>query len=206
LEERFGRCAIAAAKTFKEKTQMETRQQAAAAGYPKDITTAGGEKWTVYSKEQEADVLRTHGGYVKPAPAMARAGAAAPGLISARPIENTYTDVPLDGKHVITPVPFDAHEQIVRGPHSHTRLGGYKSAAPTVVLDEDGEVVSAQEYPKVIKRGDESWTVYGKDQEADVAKLPEFPKEILVGGERWTVYDAEQEKEVRAQHGAVKVS
>jgi hypothetical protein len=104
----------------------------------------------------------------------------------------------LDGKHAIGPTAFDAHEQIVRGPHKHSRLAGYQPAPPTVTLDEKGDVKTAQEFPKVIKRGDENWTVYSAEQEKAVAAMPEYPKEILVRGEKWTVYSKEQETDIRA--------
>lgn len=34
----------------------------------------------------------------------------------------------LDGKEPIKPVPFDAHEQVVRLPHTHSVKEGYKPA------------------------------------------------------------------------------
>lgn len=36
----------------------------------------------------------------------------------------------LDGKDKITPVPFDAHEQVARGPHTHSLKEGYQPAKP----------------------------------------------------------------------------
>lgn len=34
----------------------------------------------------------------------------------------------LDGKDKITPTPFDQHESVVRGPHSHSLENGYEKA------------------------------------------------------------------------------
>jgi hypothetical protein len=45
----------------------------------------------------------------------------------------------LDGTEVLKPVPFDAHEQLVRNPHTYSREEGYTSAPAT-----------AEEYPKAV--------------------------------------------------------
>jgi len=34
----------------------------------------------------------------------------------------------LDGTDKIVPTPYDAHEQVVRGPHTHSREEGYQPA------------------------------------------------------------------------------
>jgi len=36
----------------------------------------------------------------------------------------------LDGKGKIVPTPYDAHEQVVRGPHTHSLKDGYQKAEP----------------------------------------------------------------------------
>lgn len=36
----------------------------------------------------------------------------------------------LDGKDKIKPTPYDAHEQVVRGPHTHSIEKGYEAAKP----------------------------------------------------------------------------
>jgi hypothetical protein len=38
----------------------------------------------------------------------------------------------LDGTEKLTHTPFDAHEQIVRGPHTHGKYGYQKAEAPKV--------------------------------------------------------------------------
>lgn len=48
----------------------------------------------------------------------------------------------LDGTDVIKPTPFDAHEQVVRGPHSHSIEEGYKPAAAYKPEENGGEKVS----------------------------------------------------------------
>jgi hypothetical protein len=56
----------------------------------------------------------------------------------------------LDGKDKITPTPFDAHEQIVRGPHTHSLKDGYQKvkevAKETVaaVVEAVGEVAKSE--------------------------------------------------------------
>ena len=52
----------------------------------------------------------------------------------------------LDGTDKITPVPFDAHEQVVRGHHSHSAEKGYHKAdwnapaeEPAAEEQKDGE-------------------------------------------------------------------
>ena len=52
---------------------------------------------------------------------------------------------PLDGKEPVKPVPFDAHEQIVRQPHTHSLEDGYQPAEP-----QDGPA----EYPKAVDHYD----------------------------------------------------
>ena len=51
----------------------------------------------------------------------------------------------LDGKTPIKPVPFDAHEQIVRGPHTHSLEDGYQ---PAEAADEP------EQYPKAVDHVD----------------------------------------------------
>jgi hypothetical protein len=58
--------------------------------------------------------------------------------------------VPLDGKHTLRPVPFDAHEQIVRRSHSHSLAEGYR---PLDVPGAGSEDYVPQEYPKHVVVG-----------------------------------------------------
>lgn len=45
----------------------------------------------------------------------------------------------LDGKDKITPTPFDAHEQVVRKPHTHSLEHGYQPLKEEPKADEAGE-------------------------------------------------------------------
>lgn len=38
----------------------------------------------------------------------------------------------LDGSEVFKPTPFDAHEQVVRKPHTHSKEDGYQPVKPEV--------------------------------------------------------------------------
>lgn len=55
----------------------------------------------------------------------------------------------LDGKDNITPTPFDAHEQVVRGPHTHVPI-----ADPTLAAHKASGYKAAdyehQEFPKAV--------------------------------------------------------
>ena len=51
----------------------------------------------------------------------------------------------LDGTDKITPTPFDAHEKVVRGPHTHSAASGYEATE-----------YEHQEFPKVLKHDEES--------------------------------------------------
>ena len=62
----------------------------------------------------------------------------------------------LDGKDVIKPTPFDAHEKIVRGHHTHSKDAGYESAK-----------YEHQEFPKAGKK---------IDKETGEAEIVEAPK------------------------------
>jgi len=55
----------------------------------------------------------------------------------------------LDGTDRIRPTPFDAHEQIVRGPHTHSLDGGYRTAGVA-------EEYVPQEFPKVVDVNEET--------------------------------------------------
>lgn len=61
------------------------------------------------------------------------------------------------------PVPFDAHEQVVRQPHTHSRVGGYQA----VPYEE-------QEFPKheqVENEDGSTETVVNRGTYADLAKI-----------------------------------
>jgi hypothetical protein len=51
----------------------------------------------------------------------------------------------LDGTEQLKPTPFDAHEQVVRGPHTHSNAEGYQTT----------EAVAA-EYPKAVAHDKET--------------------------------------------------
>ena len=54
----------------------------------------------------------------------------------------------LDGKDKITPTPFDAHEQVVRKPHTHDPEHGYQPVEEHVkVLAEDVTEEVAEDEP-----------------------------------------------------------
>lgn len=59
----------------------------------------------------------------------------------------------LDGKDKITPTPFDAHEQVVRQQHTHSKEGGYEA-------DPDFE---ASEFPKAVAHTEAGEPVVAKD-------------------------------------------
>lgn len=58
----------------------------------------------------------------------------------------------LDGKEKITPTPFDAHERVVRGTHSHSAGEGYQPAE-----------YEHQEYPKAVAHREDGEPVVAKD-------------------------------------------
>lgn len=41
----------------------------------------------------------------------------------------------LDGTDKITPTPFDAHEKVVRGPHTHSLKDGYQPVKPAALVE-----------------------------------------------------------------------
>lgn len=51
----------------------------------------------------------------------------------------------LDGKEKISPTPFDTHEKVVRGPHTHTAGEGYQPVE-----------AEHQEFPKVLAHNEDS--------------------------------------------------
>lgn len=66
----------------------------------------------------------------------------------------------LDGKELIKPTPFDAHEQIVRGPHEHTKDGYVAKEAEFA------------EYPKAVAHDPETGApVIAKDADHEAELL-----------------------------------
>jgi hypothetical protein len=60
----------------------------------------------------------------------------------------------LDGTDKITPTPYDAHEQVVRKPHTHSREEGYKVIENhEPVLDPAPEAVDEADEPEAKKKG-----------------------------------------------------
>jgi hypothetical protein len=75
----------------------------------------------------------------------------------------------LDGTETLKPTPFDAHEQVVRGPHAFDKDNGYVTTDP--VHDEDGEPL--HEFPKAVAHDPETGEpVVAKDaaHEAELLK------------------------------------
>ena len=74
----------------------------------------------------------------------------------------------------IKPVPFDAHEQIVRGPHTHSQAEGYKA------LDEDAAEDAITEFPKAVTigEGEEAKTVVVKDAKEEAALTAKSEKAV----------------------------
>ena len=60
----------------------------------------------------------------------------------------------LDGTEDIKPVPFDAHEQVVRHPHEHSLEEGYERVGdalpPTSKRSPDLDLKLIQQYPKAV--------------------------------------------------------
>lgn len=60
----------------------------------------------------------------------------------------------LDGKEKITPTPFDGHEKVVRGTHTHSASESYQAAE-----------YEHQEYPKAVAHREDGEPVVVKNEE-----------------------------------------